>query len=171
MLDHIQRMFNEAQARLHDADILAKSLDKLTVSQAIIRILAFEILLKCALRVCGEPAKKTHNYRTLWQGLTDKAQTEVLAVAHTHRMRNYADLSDIEKLLDWYQFIFEKARYYYELYEDYTLEEEHELSENWIQNGSLTEEAKVQYYPNELQCLIAGLSAFIEKHIKESFTL
>jgi hypothetical protein len=120
----------------------------------------------CASRLQAK-GEKTHNYRTLWLGLTEKAQKEVLSVAHSHRMRNHADLSNVGKLLDWYQFIFEKARYHYELFEGYTLEEEHELSEYWIQIGAPTEEAIVQYYPYELQCLIAGLSAFIEKHIKD----
>lgn len=155
-------MFNEAQERLHDADILAQSLDAQSDSQAIIRILAFEVLLKCALLICGQKAKANHNYQKLWLGLPGRAQKEVLLVA-AHCMPGHADLSRLEELLGWYQFIFEKARYHYELYEDYTLDEQSELGKFWVSIGAPTNEAVVQYYPSELQCLIAGLSAFVEK--------
>ena len=57
MPDHIVRMYQEAQDRLHDADILAQSLCARSDSQAIIRILAFEVLLKCALLICGQKPK------------------------------------------------------------------------------------------------------------------
>ena len=162
MSDHIRRMFYEAQERLHDADILAESLDTQSDSQAIIRILAFEILLKCALLVCSQKAKSNHNYAKLWLGLPGYAQSEILAVA-AQNMPSHVDLSHLEELLGWYQFIFEKARYHYELYEDYTLAEQRELGEYWVSIGAPTEEAVVQYHPLELQCLIAGLSAFINK--------
>ena len=155
-------MFNEAQERLHDADILAQSLDARSDSQTIIRILAFEVLLKCALLVCGQNAKANHNYQKLWLGLPGYVQKEVLVVA-AQRMHGHADLSRLEELLGWYQFIFEKARYHYELYEDYTLDEQRELGEFWLSIGAPINEAVVQYYPLELQCLIAGLSAFVEK--------
>ena len=162
MVDHIRRMFNEAQARLHDADILAQSGDAQSDSQAIIRILAFEVLLKCALLICDQKAKSNHNYKKLWLGLPGYAQKEVLAVA-AESMPGHADLSRLEELLGWYQFIFEKARYHYELYEDYTFDEQRELGEFWVSIGAPTNEAVVQYYPSELRCLIAGLSVFVEK--------
>ena len=162
MSDHIRRMFYEAQERLHDADILAKSSDTQSDSQAIIRILAFEILLKCALLVCGQKAKSNHNYAKLWLGLPGYVQSEILAVA-AQNMPGHVDLSHPEELLGWYQFIFEKARYHYELYEDYTLAEQRELGKYWVSIGAPTEEAVVQYHPLELQGLIAGLSAFIDK--------
>lgn len=160
--DQIRRMFYEAQGRLHDADILAQSLDTQSDSQAIIRKLAFEVLLKCTLLVCGQNAKPTHNYKKLWHDLPGCVQKEVLAVA-VQRMPGHADLSRLEELLGWYQFIFEKARYHYELYEGYTLAEQHDLGEHWASIGAPTEEAVVQYHPSELQCLITGLIVFIEK--------
>jgi hypothetical protein len=164
MTDHIKRIFNEAQARLHDADILGGSLSTMSDSQAIIRILAFELLLKCALLISGKEPKRNHNYKKHWLELPDDVRNEVLVVA-TNRMLGHTDLSDIEKLLNWYQFIFEKARYHYELYENYSLEEQRELGEYWVAIGSPTEEAVVQYYPNELNCLVTGLTTYIEKSL------
>lgn len=162
MSDRIRRMYHEARNRLHDADLLASSLGTCSDSQAIIRILAFEVLLKSALLVANQKPKQTHNYKNLWLGLPDCDRNEILAVA-TKRMPGHADLSDIEKLLVWYQFIFERARYHYELYDGYSLAEQHELGQYWLNIGAPTEEAVVQYYPLELECLIAGLSAYIEK--------
>lgn len=164
MNDRIRRMYSEAQERLHDADILAQALFTQSDSQAIIRILAFEILLKCALVVAGQAPKHSHNYRKLWLGLPAYVRVEILAVAN-NRMPGHSDLTHIEKILDWYQFIFEKARYHYELYDGYSLQEQTELGELWRSLGAPTHEAVVQYYPSELSCLIAGLSSYIEKAI------
>jgi len=109
MTDRIRRMYREAQDRLHDADLLASSLDARSDSQAIIRILAFEVLLKCALLVANQEPKQNHNYKNLWLGLPGYARKEILGVA-SKRMPGHADLSEVERLLVWYQFIFERAR-------------------------------------------------------------
>ncbi len=155
-------MYCEAQDRLHDADLLALSPDTRSDSNAIIRILAFEILLKCALLVANQEPKQNHNYKNLWLGLPGYARKEVLAVA-SERMPGHSDLSEVEKLLLWYQFIFEHARYHYELYDGYSLTEQRELGQYWREIGAPTGEAVVQYYPLELTCLIAGLNAYVEK--------
>ena len=160
MNDHVVRMFHEAQGRLHDADILARSLDTRSDSQAIIRILGFEILLKCVLLLSGQEPKESHNYKKLWRGLPGYVRKEVLRVA-SERMPGHADLTNLEEKLDWYQFVFERARYHYEFYENYSLKEQTELGELWIALGAPNNEAVVQYFPSELTCLIAGLTAYI----------
>ena len=160
MNDRVVRMFHEAQDRLHDADILACSLDTRSDSQAIIRILGFEILLKCVLLLSGQEPKKSHNYKKLWHGLPGNVRKEVLRVA-SERMPGHADLSNLEEKFDWYWFVFERARYHYELYENYSLKEQTELGELWIALGAPSNEAVVQYFPLELMCLIAGLTAYI----------
>ena len=70
------------------------------------------------------------------------------------------DLSNLEEKFDWYRFVFERARYHYELYENYSLKEQTELGELWIALGAPSNEAVVQYFPFELTCLIAGLTAY-----------
>jgi hypothetical protein len=77
-------------------------------------------------------------------------------------MPGHANLSNLDSLLNSYQFVFEKARYHYELFKGYSLEEQRELGELWVSLGSPTEEAIVQYYPSELECLIHGLEQFIQ---------
>jgi len=81
MNDRIRRMYSEAQDRLHDADLLASSLDTHSDSQTMIRILALEVLLKGALLVTNQEPKQTHNYKNLWLGLPGCARKEILAVA------------------------------------------------------------------------------------------
>jgi len=161
MNDRVARMFHEAQDRLHDADILAASLDRRSDSQEIVRILGFEILLKCALLHSGQEPKNSHNYKKIWFGLPGYVQKKVLEIAEA-TMPGHADLTKLEEKLGWWQFVFERARYHYELYENYTLKEQTELGELWVAIGAPSHEAVVQYFPIELKCLIAGLNNYIK---------
>jgi len=161
MHDHAKRMLNEARERIHDADLLSQNLSRQSDSDAFLRILGFEILLKCAVLVSGTKPARHHKYVRLWDELPPDTQVGILAAARL-RMPGHADLSNLDSLLNWYQYIFEKARYHYELYEGYSLQEQRELGELWLSLGAPTEEAVVQYYPNELRCLIHGLEQFIE---------
>ncbi len=111
-------MYDEALVRIADADALAQRVNT-SDSSAILRILGFEILLKCALRLAGVSETKTHDYSKLWGKLPAPLQSKLLFEAGS-RMPGHANLSDIHRLLNWYQFIFERARYHYELYEGYT---------------------------------------------------
>ena len=63
--------------------------------------------------------------------------------------------------------MFEKARYYYEFYEDKTQEEYENIGEEWIAKGMLEDEAKVSYYPTELNGLIEGMSDYIKNTLAE----
>ena len=164
MSDHARRMYNEAISRINDADLLSRSMEAQSDSQSLLRILGFEVLLKCALILCDQTPKKNHAYAKLWRGLPGYAQMEILAVAQ-NRMPGHADLSNLDKLFGWYQFIFERARYHFELYEGYTLEEQRELGKFWEDLGAPINEAVVQYHPNELTCLIDGLRAFVEARL------
>lgn len=157
-------MFGEALARLHDAELLARSLDAQSDSSALLRILGFEVLLKCAIRLSGQMPKQYHNYAKLWRALPGRAQKEIVRLAQ-ERSPGHTDFSNLEKLLNWYQFIFEKARYHYELYEGWTLEEQSELGRLWEELGAPTHEAVVQYHPEELFCLTEALKAYIEPRL------
>ena len=164
MTDHAQRMYCEALDRLNDADLLSQSLRKQSDSDALLRILAFEVLLKCAIHLTGQEPARHHVYTKLWCALPGSVQKEVLDVA-SNRMPGHSDLSRLDELLKWYQYIFEKARYHYELYRAYSADEYRELAHLWEELGAPTHEAVVQYYPSELRCLIDGLRSFIEKRL------
>lgn len=161
-------MYHEARGRLADADILGRSVEAATSqsdSQQLLRILGFEVLLKCAIRLCSRNPIRTHNYVALWyQGLTDQVRDEVLHTAG-ERMKGRTDFTDMTQLLEGFRFVFEKARYYCERYDGWTLGHEREFGQPWEDHGAPTGEAEVQYYPNELDCLVAGLTDFIEARI------
>lgn len=166
MSDRAARMYSEAMARIYDADILAQSLDSQSDSAAIIRILGFEVLLKCAALLCLDQIPLAgHCYFQLWEKLPVEVHDEIMGVALAS-MPGHSDLSQIKKLLDAYEFVFKKGRYYYELYEGCTMENMRLAGEQWLANGAENEDAAVAYYPSELDCLIEGLSRFIARRLR-----
>lgn len=162
-----RRMFDEARARINDANILAGSPNTASDSSAVLRILGFEILLKCAIRLSGQSPKPSHVYAKLWLALPGNAQKEILKTAK-ERSPGHTDFSDLKKLLVHFQFVFEKARYHYELYEGWTPAEMEEFGKLWEELGSPIEEAVVQYHPEELFCLIEGLTVYIEPRLSNN---
>ncbi|MES2242834.1 MAG: hypothetical protein V4639_08160 [Pseudomonadota bacterium] len=166
MDDHAIRMYADANARLADADILAGSLNRQSDSAALLSILGFEVLLKCAIVLSGTSPKNNHKYAAQWSTLPESVRNEILSSA-VSRMPGYTDFSDLNKLLIAYQFAFEKGRYHYEFFKDYSLVEQFELSQFWMDLGAPLDEALVQYFPNELTCLIHGLRRYIERRLGE----
>jgi len=75
------------------------------------------------------------------------------------------DLTDLEAILDDLERVFTKARYYYEQYEDYSLEEQHQIGEWWIGLGASDIDADIRYRPEELECLVAGLKGVLERYM------
>jgi hypothetical protein len=162
--DHIQRMLADAKARLNDADILAQSLNRASDSQALLRILALEVLLKTTQFICNGKYKYNHKYVDFWLELPEYARTQIIEAAQLV-FPGHSNLSDIEKLLRAYEFVFTKARYYFEFYKNYTLAEQQELGEYWVEIGAPEKEAEVQYFPMELTALTTGIITFIENAI------
>lgn len=161
LADDVRRMFNEASERIHDADILSESMREASDSSALIRVLGFEILLKCALTACRQSFKRSHKYADLWGGLPEDIQEQILAKARS-RMSGHSDLSDVAGLLRAYQYVWEKGRYFYEHYQGWRQDDVEAFGNLWIELGASEEEAEIAYFPNELRCLIFGLQAFIE---------
>lgn len=130
--DHAKRMLIEANKKIIDAEILAESPSAQSDAQALISIMGFEILLKCAIKISGQEPSSTHNYQKLWMALPGYAQKHVLKLAQD-RMAGHTDFSDLPKVLGWFQTVYEKGRYFYEFYEGYTIEEQRELGEFWVE--------------------------------------
>ena len=161
MKHRVARMLHEAQGRRHDADILGASLDTRSDSQAFLRVLAFEVLLKAAVLASGRLRAAGHDYKHLWKMLPAASQDEIMGVARA-RMPGHADLADVDKLLHWFQFVFEKARYSYELHDGQTPEQVREKGHKWEERGAPIDEADIRYYPSELECLTEGLVKYVE---------
>jgi hypothetical protein len=160
-------MLRDAEDRLNDASILATNFGTSSDAASLLRVLAFEVLLKCAVVANGGTPPRSHNYWNLWQSLPKSVQESVLAVA-ADRMPGHTDFSSLQLLLINYRFVFERARYFYEFYEGYTLQEQKELGDFWVSLGSPESEADVQYKPNELACLTDGLLAYVRAALQVS---
>ena len=83
-------------------------------------------------------------------------------------MPGHTDFSDLSKLFDAYRKVFMQGRYFYEFYEDKTLQEQHEAGEQWARSGSPLESADLQYYPKELTCLCEALDTFISEEVERA---
>lgn len=157
-------MRDEALRRIHDADLLATSLHAQSDSSALLTILGFEVLLKAAVLLSGGAPSRSHSYERIWAQLPKADSDEIMEVAKS-RMTGHADLSDLPRLLRAYRYVFEQGRYFFELYEGWSLEQQREYGELWESIGAPIEEADVQYYPMELLCLIHGLKTYIQRRV------
>lgn len=163
MNDTPKRMYESALVRLEEAQTLSRNLKKESDGAPILSILAMEILLKCSLILAGKSAGKHHKYAELWRDLPTSAKNEILLAA-AYAVPD-ADLSDIEKVLNWYKFIFEKVRYPYEFFEGYSTKDQSELYNFWKSLGAPVNEALIQYHPKELAALTAGMCSFIKSRL------
>ncbi len=156
--DLARRMRREAEKWLNDAQILAGSLRAQSDEAALLNILGFEVLLKCALVLSDKPARRHHRYGEHWDSLPIDAQQEIIRVARA-RSPGLADLFDLVALFcDWRSF-FNEGRYHYALYG--SEQEEREAGVTWLEADASIEHARVRFHPEELFCLIEGLRAFI----------
>ena len=62
MTDHVLRMVAEAEGRIHDADLIGQSLRSQSDSQAILKVLALEVLLKALLLKTTGVVQQSHKY-------------------------------------------------------------------------------------------------------------
>ncbi len=162
--DLAKQMLIEALALADDADILSESLISQSNAPALLRILAVEILLKCTLLLCGKRYKRNHEYVEFWTLLPEDARSQILDATRNHTIEG-ANLPDIDHLLSEWTCVFRRARYYYELYPDHTLQEQKDLGKAWAERGGPIEEAKLRFYPNELCSFLGGLQSFIENRL------
>lgn len=164
--DHLRRMQTEAMSRIHDATLLSAHLDQRSDSASLLRVLAFEVLLKCAALASGISPndlrkKYSHSYADLWNALPREATNQILTSAND-RMPGHTDFSDVPGLLKDFETVFKKARYYYEFYEDKTLSEQADVGNLWLSRGAPIDEALIRYHPYELESLICGLNSFVD---------
>ena len=155
-------MYQEAMYRHHDAHLLG-TLDCISDSQIIIDILAFEVLLKCAIFVETNELRWGRNYSGLWLELSLPAREAIVLFANERDLA--ADFRDVDNLLKDFSAVFTEARYYFEYYETKTIEEQSREGRDWIDNGAKLHEAKVRYHCRELFCLIKGLDEYILKQL------
>jgi HEPN domain len=150
MVDHAMRL-------LADAEILQQSPRVASDGGYLLRLLAFETLLKALLRAYGVDPPKNHSYLELFRLLPEPVQERVLAGAVT-RMSGSADYSNVPELLDTFATNFVALRYPYEAYELVSKVGRVSAGLGWIAKGGPDSEATFLYHPEELYGLTHSLT-------------
>lgn len=158
----IQRMVKEANLRLEDAQELESDGLPDSDSNYLLRLLAFEILLKAVVRINGGSPGRDHSYRRLFQLLPPDVGARVIAVA-AKRMSTSADYSRPAKLLDKFGKNFIRLRYPYEAYEHLSAEEYAAAGQAWAARGGPLSDATFVYHPEELY----GLTFALQQEVQE----
>jgi hypothetical protein len=151
MSNHERRVFTEALARLHDADILANSLETQSDAPLLLRVLGFEVLLKCVVLLSGGTPRTNHDYLDHWQMLPASVQADVLRAAQDFGPARL-DAKNIDGVLSACRRVVINDRYY-------------DRSTGEPQQRSLFGMRHKDSYPKELECLIYGLRVLIEARL------
>ena len=155
---HVERIVRDAERRLADANLLAEHPRKSSDADYLLKLLAFELLLKALNSAHRGRVEKHHGYVGLFSQLPDEVQQRVKAGA-AERMTIYADYSNFDELLRVFSKNFVALRYPYECYEGLSRAEYHSLGEEWLANGAREDDASFVLHPFELDGLIDSLRA------------
>jgi hypothetical protein len=128
----------------------------------LLRLIAFEILLKAVGVAHGTRPKKNHSYAEFFSALPRDAQQRVLDQAQA-RVGKAVDYTTPEKLLKVFQRNFVALRYSYEAYDRLTADELKAREKSWLENGARIEDATFTYYPEELFGLLFALGVELER--------
>lgn len=158
---HINRMRAHAEGYLADAELLAQQASAVSDGAYLLKLIAFEVLLKAALLKNGTAPARHHKYTPLFDQLPSAARERILAAAAS-RFGSHTDFRCPPRLLDTWSANFVRLRYAYETYEGMTAEEISTRGEAWLADGAKVEEADFQYHPLELQALTEALLADLQ---------
>lgn len=157
-------MKEEASTRLADAAVLEADLHRTSDSGYLLRLLAFELLLKAAAIIYGKEPPHHHRYQRIWSLLPQGVRQRTLADA-AYRMAGVSDYCDIDALLSTWSSNFVAMRYPFEKYLGLTEHEYIARGNDWVAAGSTIDDADFVYHPTELLGLTEALLKLIEKHI------
>lgn len=158
----IQRMVDVANLRLADADDLGRKALRESDSDYLLRLLAFEILLKALVRINNGSPGRGHAYKKLFQLLPHGVAQRVTAGA-AERMSTSADYSRMTELLDTLSDNFVALRYPYEAYESVSAEALKDAGKAWAAKDGPLSEATFVYHPEELY----GLTFALQREVQD----
>lgn len=158
---HIDYMVSHALGWLGDAEILEQSPRVISDGSYLLRLLAFETLLKALIKAHLVEPPKNHSYLELFWLLPGPVQKRVLAGA-AERMSGSADYSHVADLLDTFATNFVALRYPYEAYGQVSRDGRVAAGQGWIAKGRPELEATFVYHPEELYGLIHSLSTELQ---------
>jgi hypothetical protein len=151
----VKLMAKEANRRVEDADRLQGSFSS-SDSGYLLRLLAFEILLKTTIRIHGSAPLKSHSYLQLFKSLPTDVQSRLISLARD-RVAGSADYSNLDRLLETFAKNFVDLRYPYEKYEGLSEETYLARGADWLATGAPLSDADFVYYQEELYGLIFAL--------------
>jgi hypothetical protein len=156
----LKLMRQSAVMRWQDAQTLrnADPLGDRSDSEDLLSLLAFELLLKCLLRMRDiTPGERGHHYLELFNQLPENIRSEILELAITRIGPDCKLKTDHELVLKTWGKNFIKLRYAYEDYEHVTAGEFTEMGEEWLALGAIDERAMTVLYSNELFGIMEAL--------------
>jgi hypothetical protein len=156
----VQLMVREAAMRLEDAEHLDSRATASSDSGYLLRLLAFEILLKASVVVSGKEFKRSHTYPDLWLQVPIEVRRKLVGTAE-RRMGATADYSDVTSVLDHWSNRFTDLRYPYEKYTELNRKDYEARSRAWIESGAAVAKADFAYFPTELY----GLTYALDLHV------
>lgn len=156
-LDTIQRMRGLADNYLADANSLEESYPPpQSHGSYLLRLTAFEILLKALILANNASPMKHHNYEHHFRELPCALQERVLEAARC-RFGPHADFSNPVGLLRTWTHNFSHLRYSYEAYDGMSEKEVQALADSWIADGAKDEQATFVLFPLELDAFVEML--------------
>jgi len=149
-------MRRESEARLVAAQTLTAALDT-SDSDYLLRLLAFELLLKIAVELAtGSRAPNHHRYDEIFGALPQSTQADILRLAG-ERVGASALGTDHVAVLNDLGRNFVHLRYPYEKHGHLTEAQYAAVGESWIAQGADDTTADFRYHPEELLGLTTAL--------------
>ncbi|WP_429200070.1 hypothetical protein [Luteibacter sp. W1I16] len=152
-------MVREAATRLQSADMLRQAEDN-SDSGYLLRLLAFELLLKVALEKATGKSCAHHKYDKLFAQLSSVDQANLLRTAG-ERIGPSSLTHDLFGVLRDLSANFVGLRYPYEKYGHMTQSEYERLGTAWVESGAEVASADYRYHPEEL----FGLTFALQQHL------
>lgn len=139
----------------------------------LLKLLAFEVLLKCVHFFDTNAAKLhgSHDYKLIWSKLSHGCRQAVIDAANQRFPGNGWTEKSMQACLEAWQNNFEQGRYEYEVHQDKSDAEIVRLGKAWEALGAPIDQADFAYYPAELNGMIEGLRAFVEGGIGKRYDL
>jgi len=152
---------------LRGARILAEEDADTGNSSTFLEILAFEILLKAALRLEARDNQISHNYVCGWARLSENTRNFALKTGTERYRPDWAPADPTRTLADLRR-AFTDGKYGYEALEtigDGTREGNIARGEAWLEAGAPENEADFNFRPRERAVLIYGLRHWIDQRL------
>ena len=158
----IKLMYREAVKRYEDGEFLRAKRDG--DSGYLLKLLSFELFLKCVLFIEKGQDNTTHNYHGMFCSLSKGLKSRLLGRAQ-EVSQVFTIQERIETLLNTYASNFIRLRYPYQSYKSLTEEELREYGHLYAELGFPEGEAEFEYYPAELRGLILAMIEFVGEKI------